>query len=346
MAYAWTKSTPETLTRNISKDQRIYFISDLHLGDGTRSDSFVKKDKELIELLHQIRKEQAHLVIVGDAIDFHQAWSIERVIKAHAILIKELSQLAQQKKVTYVWGNHDHDISDFRDVLHFEVCSDLTIDDLALIQHGYQYDPYIGEDLEGSHVVTKLHHAVERIFDTWIRLPLENFYNIENRLAFWVFHKFALAVQARTTILKKLGFKKSDQSWERFIQYWAMNQIADPAGIFENVRTKLEESDFKYLITGHSHLPGKVPIGEKFYINTGSWTFNSAQYALWDGKQFTVRDWISNKEYQDAAYRPLLDRRFRHMNFLAWWRENYIGWFQFRVGETGRNNNIWSMGDK
>ena len=346
MAFTWAKNKLETSTKNLSKDQCIYFISDLHLGDGTRSDSFVKKDKELIELIRQIEEENAHLVIVGDAIDFHQAWSIERVIKAHAILIRELSELAKKKRVTYIWGNHDHDISDFKEVLHFEVCSDLTIDDIALIQHGYQYDPYIGADLEGSHVTTRLHHVVERLFDTWIRLPLENFYNIENRLAFWLFHKFVLLINIRDNIFDKLGMDRFKKDTQDFIQYWAMNQIADPAGIFENVRRTLEDAPYRYLVTGHSHLPGKVPLGDKFYINTGSWTFNSAQYAFWNGKEFSVQDWISKKKYHDEAYIPLLDRRFRHMDFLAWWRENYIGWFQYRVGEVGREKRILSLEEK
>ena len=34
---------------------RAVFISDLHLGDGTRSDSFLGKDRELIRLLERVQ---------------------------------------------------------------------------------------------------------------------------------------------------------------------------------------------------------------------------------------------------------------------------------------------------
>ena len=97
------------------------------------------------------------------------------------------------------------------------------------------------------------------------------------------------------------------------------------------------EGSHRWVVTGHSHFPGHVQIAEeRIYINTGSWTFNSSQYALWDGEKFEVRDWITQKVYTDRAYQPLIERRFKHMGFLEWWRENYMGWLRYRVGEVGR----------
>ncbi|MEC8422394.1 MAG: hypothetical protein VX000_01385, partial [Myxococcota bacterium] len=102
-------------------------------------------------------------------------------------------------------------------------------------------------------------------------------------------------------------------------------------------RAFLPESRYDILVTGHSHLPGVVEVCPgKSYVNTGSWTFNSAQYALWDGEQFAVRDWISGKVYGDALYRGIIDRRHKHKSFTEWWRENYLGWLRYRVGEEGR----------
>ena len=327
------------IEKTLDKDQRIYFISDLHLGDGTRSDIFMSKDTNLMRLLEQIRLENAHLVVVGDAMDFQQAWTFQRIIAAHPRLIQNLVDLAQATGVTYIWGNHDHDLSIFREVLRFNVCSSLIIGDTIKVLHGYEYDPFIGENLNKTHFATMAHHLVERILDTWIRPPIENFYTFEGRLALWCFHKLALSVRWRDRIFDRIGMSKWKGRTADYLQYWAMNQIADPSGIFEPIRAELEAEDCPYeaIITGHSHLPGNIvfPNG-KTYVNTGSWTFNSSHYAIWDGQSFQVLDWLKGTEYTDQGYRHLLSRRYRHMDIFKWWRENYMGWLRYRVGEKGR----------
>ena len=335
--FEWATPQALNISHTIPADQRIYLVSDLHMGDGTRSDAFLGKDKELLALIARAREEDAHIVIAGDAIDFHQAWTFTRVMKAHARLLGELSRLAQEGRVTYIWGNHDYDISLFRDFLHFQICSELHIGDQVLVRHGYEYDPFIGPNLDQTHVATRVHHLIERVLDTWIRLPLENFYTFENRLAFWVFHKLALAVSLQNRALRALGLERLIGGARDVIQYWSMNQIGDPACIFENIRDDLADAPYRYVVTGHSHLPGMIEVHPgRYYVNTGSWTFSAAQYALWDGQHFTVQDWITGRTYDDRMYRPLYDRRFHHMDFLAWWRENYMGWLRFRSGEEGR----------
>jgi UDP-2,3-diacylglucosamine hydrolase len=337
----FSKSQPALpkLEKILDANQRIYFISDLHLGDGTRSDIFMSKDLNLMRLLEQIRLENAHLVIVGDAMDFHQAWTFKRIIAAHPRLIRRLVDLAQDTGVTYIWGNHDSDLSIFRDVLYFNVCSSLIIGEKIKVVHGYEYDPFIGENLNKAHIATTFHHLVERLLDTWIRPPIENFYTFEGRLAMWCFHKLALAVRTKNRIFDKIGLGKFKGRTAEYLQYWAMNQIADPSGIFEPIRADLEAEDGAYdmIISGHSHLPGNVllPNGKR-YVNTGSWTFGSSQYAIWDGKEIQVFDWLKGIEYTDQAYQHLMNRRYRHMDIFRWWRENYMGWLRYRVGEKGR----------
>ena len=337
--FSRSKEGLKKVEKTLSADQRIYFISDLHLGDGTRSDIFMSKDMPLMHLLELVRKEKAHLVIAGDAMDFQQAWTFNRIIAAHPRLLRILGDLAQDTGVTYIWGNHDYDLSIFNDVLRFDVCSSLIIGEKIKVLHGYEYDPFIGENLSKTHIATTLHHFVERMLNTWIRPPIENFYTFEGRLALWCFHKLALAVRARDAFFDRIGFQSWKGETAAYLQYWAMNQIADPSGIFEPIRAELEDPEcpFDTIVTGHSHLPGNIqfPNGKR-YINTGSWTFSSSQYAIWNGKSFRVLDWIKEKEYTDQGYRHLLSRRYRHMDIFRWWRENYMGWLRYRVGENGR----------
>jgi len=334
---AWERPTPLDVTRKLDPAQRIYFISDLHLGDGTRSDAFLGKDRELIAFLDQVRQEDATLVVAGDAIDFHQAWSMSRVLKAHARLIGELARLAESHGVIYIWGNHDYDISLFKDLLRFDVCSRLEIGDQVLCQHGYEYDPFIGPALEQTHLATQIHHMVERVCGTWMRLPLENFYTVGNRVAFWLFHKAALWTDAYGRVLRALGRHATADRMDLTIHYWTQNQLGDPGQLTRHISEQISEIPFRHLVCGHSHLPGIIDLTpNRTYVNTGSWTFNSSQYALWDGQSFIVRDWISGRRYDDRAYRRVLEGQMLEKSFHDWWRENYLGWLRYRVAEAGR----------
>lgn len=333
LALSWARSAPMEITRKMRADRRIYFISDLHIGDGTRSDAFLGKDRELMALLDRVRAEEAHLVIVGDALDFHQALSMERVLKAHARLIGELSRLADTHGVTYIWGNHDYDISLFKDLLRFDVCSTLLVGDRVLVQHGYQFDPFIGPNLNETHLATVAHHLLERALGSWLRLPMSQFYTLPNRLFFWGTHKFALVWDLLHRAATAAGAPGLTEKVQHAIWYWTQNELGDPGCLVEGVEALLRAGPYDTVVTGHSHLPGQVELAPgRRYVNTGSWTFNSAQVTLWDGADFLVWDWISGKSYGDRLYRPIVERRWKHMGFREWWRENYLGGLHFRVG--------------
>jgi UDP-2,3-diacylglucosamine pyrophosphatase LpxH len=326
---AWNRPIVET----ISSDQKIWFISDLHLGDGTRSDVFFGKDRHLIALIEQINREGGTLVVNGDAMDFHQAITFTRILKAHEQLLGAMSGLARQGKLIYVVGNHDYDIGLYRNLLHFRVCHDLHIGDRLLVQHGYQYDAFIGDHLEGLHLATKVHHAIERYFDTWMRIPLGEFYTLGNRVSFWVIHKMALAGHLVTSVLAALGAPKSRELVESFLTHWTHSNLGDPMEIFWPAVRRLREEPWQAIVCGHSHLPGLVPIEGKVYANTGSWTFGAAQYLFWDGQRLVCRDWISGRVYEDELYRPIVEGVIAEKDYWCWWRENYMGWLRFREGE-------------
>ena len=51
--------------------------------------------------------------------DFHQAWTFTRILRAHQQLLGTMSELARDGRLYYVVGNHDYDISFYRDILNF-----------------------------------------------------------------------------------------------------------------------------------------------------------------------------------------------------------------------------------
>ncbi len=319
----------------------LWIISDLHLGDGTPSDVFFDKDRQLVALIDRADRCGAVVAINGDAIDFHQAWSLDRVLRAHPLLFSAMSALARKGRLIYVVGNHDWDIALFREILHFRVCDELRVVDadgaiVGVVTHGMEFDPYIQSQLESGQWDTKIHHMIERGLDTWIRIPLGEFYTLANRLSIWAGHKLGLFHRFRERI--RSVFWGVDPSrprprWLENLDFWAQSNMGDSMGIFRPACAHLQASELRFLVCGHSHVPGVVTRNGKSYANTGSWTFRSSTYVVWDGRTVTCRDWISGREFGEELFEPMLSGWIYERTFFDWWRENYLGWFRFREGE-------------
>lgn len=314
----------------------MWIVSDLHLGNGGRSDSFMGKDRAMFALLERVRAAGARLVINGDAIDFLQAGDFTRVIKAHGKLLKAFADLAHESGIWYLVGNHDHDLHIYRDLLRFEVCDELWIGDDVLVEHGHRFDPWIGADLHGSDFATRVHHWIEATFHTWIRLPMADFYTWGNRLSFWAFHKYALWLKARNALLSRIGAHATVRKSEFFLSYWTRNEAGDPMAMFQPAVTAARAAGARTVVCGHTHMPANVAVEGVRFVNCGSWTFGWAQYAVLDGGVVTVRDWLSGREYKDELYRALLDGELEGLSFERWWRNQYLGWFRYRSGELRR----------
>jgi UDP-2,3-diacylglucosamine pyrophosphatase LpxH len=324
------------VVEEIPDDRVIWFISDLHLGDGTPSDAFFGKDQHLIALVEQVERTDALLVIGGDAVDFHQAWSFTRILRAHQELLGALSRLARSGRLIYIVGNHDYDLNLYRELLNFRVCDELRIGDSILVQHGYQYDPFLQKDLEQGHASTKIHHLIERYLNTWIRIPLSEFYTLANRIMFWIVYQMALFTWAYAQLARLLGYQASADAAMRRLDFWARSNMGDPMCIFQPIMKKLRSDGWRYIVCGHSHLPGVVRQGGRAYVNSGSWTFASSHYATWDGRKFVCRDWITGRVFGHDLYQPLLDGTIDEKDFWQWWSENYMGLLRFREGEEQR----------
>ncbi len=333
----WNNRPP--VIERIAADQRIWFISDLHIGDATPADAFFGKDRYLMALARRVEAAGEVLVIVGDAIDFHQAWSFTRVLRAHQELFSTLSRIARKGQLFYVIGNHDYEINLFHEILQFRVCDELHIGDQILCVHGWQYDPYLMDSIaHGHHWSTTIHHMVERYLGTWLRIPLGEFYTKGNRLMFWLAHKAAIVANGWARAMAAIGLPRTVENLNAYLDYWAQGNMGDSMAIFRPACQVLDESEWRFIVCGHSHLPGVVPVGDqgKAYVNTGSWTFASSQYVVWDGEGMVCRDWITGRAFREELYEPLISGVIYEKDFWQWWRENYMGFFRFREGEERR----------
>ena len=86
---------------------KIYFISDAHLGATKFNRPSRVREDALIGFLHAIRKDAESLYIVGDLFDFY--FEYRSVVPAHgARILFELYHLVQSgTRVIYLPGNHD-----------------------------------------------------------------------------------------------------------------------------------------------------------------------------------------------------------------------------------------------
>ncbi len=338
----WSRSPVKRVIRRIPAEGVIYVISDLHLGDGTPSDTFLAKDRQLLALLDQIREEDATLVVAGDAIDFAQGWTFARILRAHGPVLRALSELADRGRMIYIYGNHDHDLQLFQYVLRFPVVAGVEIGDRALVQHGYEYDWLIGPDLKQSELNTLVHHLVERALGTWIRPPLEHHYSLVNRLAYWLLHKVIWGSRGLSALRRLLGDRQAGARGEAELAYWLRSELGDPGDMFRPVARALADSDWEVLICGHSHMPGVVDLPGGRYVNTGSWTFDASTTLRWEDGALSLFEWMTGREHGDAAYRPLVEGALDGTTFDDWWADNYMGWLRFRCGEErGRRRPPW-----
>lgn len=336
MTTAWSRAPIPTREARIDASRPVWFVSDLHLGDGSPSDAFMGKDRELLALLDEVEAEDGRLVIVGDAVDFLQAHDITPVVKAHGRLLRRLGELAGAHRVWYLHGNHDHDMRVYQDLLRFEVCGQLWVGDDVLALHGHQFDPWIGEDVERAGLATRIHHGLERQLGVWLRLPVADFYSRGNRFFLWCTYQMWRALKLRNRVLRAVGLARVAQKSEAFARFWARSEAGDPMGMTLPAMAYARRRGARAILCGHSHMPGNFVQDGVRYLNTGSWTFHWGQAIRYADGTFTCQDRLSRRVYEDALYRPLLDGELDHLDFDRWWRNQYLGWFRFRSGELRR----------
>jgi UDP-2,3-diacylglucosamine pyrophosphatase LpxH len=352
-------SEETTPTPVILEQDLIYVISDLHLGDGTRSDVFslgdsITKRDHMRSLIKEVKERDGHLLIVGDLLDLQQGWSIDRVVTANAILLRELSDLGAEGRLTYIWSELDEDLSYYQELLNITVAQEVHIpapDHTPEAPHiwaraiqGHTLNPLIQSITDNPKRLRTLHHLTERLLGTWMRYPLENFPTLENKIHFWCLHKIDWLSRDWE---ESTGWKRTLHA---LVEQAYANQIGDASKVWSSLLHQIQETPENVptvTLTGHSHVPGivQIPNTDKTYVNTGSWTFNSHTVCKLQRQtgQVEMLDWASKEPITDEAYRHLLsdhpsDQAIQQGTFEHWWAQNYLGWLQFQ--QAGHTSNL------
>lgn len=320
----------------IGADRPITIVSDLHLGDGSASDAFMGKDAALMEVIAEVAAEGGVLVINGDAIDLLQAHDLTPVLKAHGPLLRAIADLAVRARVIYLTGNHDHDIGVYRDFLRWEVAQRLWIGADIAVQHGHQFDPFIGEDVHHAGLVTRAHHAIERRLGVWLRIPLHDFYTWPNRILFYVSYRIWQLTAIRNRLYRAVGLRARADRAQRYMDYWVQSEAGDPMTLTFPALAYGARAGARTVICGHAHMPGNFEHEGVRYVNTGSWTFRQAQVTRIADGRVEVRDRGTGRVYDDTLYRTVLSGALAGLTFERWWRNQYLGLLRFRKGELRR----------
>lgn len=326
----WAAEIKVNLTRRLSRHERIFFISDLHIGDGSSADLFGGKDGELIAFLDHVEANGDKLVILGDAIDFYVARSFDRVLRAHKRVLRRLKELADAKEVIYVHGNHDEDIVIYEDLLNFSLVERLVLPPDILVLHGHEYDLYFHDEEANAwgRWLATLHAQLEKVVGSPIRVPLATYDNGPNRIAHWLCYRALRGAEMWASFLARVGLRDRAKEWRRWVDYWNRSEQGDLQGLFREVSRRLPDLSYRTLVCGHSHQPGVVRVEGKTYVNTGTWTRDLSTYVLWDGHEFVCKDWRTGARITDELYRPFLEKT-APMPLKTWYRRHYRGRFRF-----------------
>ncbi|HVO31070.1 MAG TPA: metallophosphoesterase, partial [bacterium] len=247
-----------SLIRKLKREERIYFVSDLHIAAGGAGDLFGNKDDEFLAFLDHVAAKGDKLVILGDALDFYAADSFDSILRAHKRVLRRLKQLAHEKEVIYVAGNHDEEIVLFEDLLDFSVVQRLVLPPDVLVLHGHEYDPYFSDEESNAwgRALATVHATVEKLVGAPLRAPLASFDNGPNRVAHWIAYHMLRAGELWSGVLRRFGFKEASRRWRRWVNYWNRNEQGDSQALFEQVQKRLPRLSYRTLVCGHTHQPG------------------------------------------------------------------------------------------
>ena len=232
---------------------RVYFISDAHLGSGGDSS---QREADLCRLLERIKPACGKLFLLGDIFDF---WFSYRYLvpRGHVRLLGKLAELADSGvEIHFFTGNHDMWMFDYLAqemgaVMHEEP----TVMELGgkrfLIGHG-----------DGLGHVDRWFDFVRLFFRS--RFCQRLFKMLPSAFTFGIAHRWSdgnKRKHARRDMLHYLGDERE--------------------GIVIYCKERLREEHFDFCVFGHRHTPLTRDLGDGCtYVNVGDWLHNR-NYAVY-----------------------------------------------------------------
>jgi UDP-2,3-diacylglucosamine hydrolase len=240
---------------------KIYFLSDFHLGAPNAAASLVR-EKKIVAFLEVIKNDAAQIFIVGDLFDFWYEYK-KVVPKGYVRILGKLAELTDAGiTIHFFVGNHDMWMKDYFEkelniTVYFEPKEFLLGNKKFLIGHG----DGLGPGDEGYKFIKKIFRNKSC---QWL------FGILPPRLGIGVADFFSKKSRAKTGTTNEV-FLGEDKEW--LVIY---------------CKEILQKQHYDYFIFGHRHLPLDIQLNpQSSYINLGDW-IQYFTYAIFDGEKITL----------------------------------------------------------
>ncbi len=241
--------------------EKIYFLSDFHLGAPDAASSLIR-EKKIIRFLDEIKIDATHIFILGDLFDFWYEYK-KVVPKGYVRILGKLAELTDSGISLYFFvGNHDMWMNDyFQKELNIPVFFEPTPFEFNgkkfLIGHGDGLGP-------GDHGYKFIKKIFRNISCQWLFGILPPF------IGMGIAGYFSRKSRAQTGQTDEV-FLGEDKEW--LVQY---------------CKKQLELKQYDFFVFGHRHLPLDINLNNNSrYLNLGDWIkYNS--YAIFNGTEMTL----------------------------------------------------------
>ena len=248
---------------------KIYFLSDFHLGSPDHSLS-LEREKKLVSFLDHIKNDASEIFIVGDLFDFWYEYR-KVVPKGFVRILGKLAELSDSGiPIHFFVGNHDMWMNGYFEKelkipVYFEPKSFELMGKSFLIGHGDGLGPGDGG-----------YKFIKKIF----RNPVCNwlFGILPPAIGMGVADYFSSRSRAQSGNTEEV-FLGEDKEW--LITY---------------SKELLKTTHTDFFVFGHRHLPIDFRLNESSrYINLGDW-INYFTYAVFDGEDVKLLSWCGKDE--------------------------------------------------
>ncbi|MDG1396772.1 MAG: UDP-2,3-diacylglucosamine diphosphatase [Polaribacter sp.] len=228
-----------------SKDKKVYFASDQHLGAPTAEQS-LPREKKFVAWLDEVKKDAEVIFLLGDLFDF---WFEYKTVvpKGFVRVLGKLAEIRDSGIPIYFFvGNHDLWMNDyFKNELNIPVYHKPEVfiinNKKVFIGHGDGLGPYDKGYKRMKKVFTfPLFQWMFRWLHPDLGVKLGQYMSVKNKM-----------------ISGDEDFKFLGEEKEWLVQY---------------CKRKLESNHYDYFVFGHRHLPLEIALKEDSkYINLGDW---------------------------------------------------------------------------
>ncbi|MBR1625874.1 MAG: UDP-2,3-diacylglucosamine diphosphatase [Bacteroidales bacterium] len=245
---------------------KIYFLSDFHLGLGTWEEERAKEDK-ILRFLNLIEKDAERIVLLGDIFDFW--WEYKQVVPKGFVRFQAKIADLTSKGITvdYFIGNHDLWQKNY------------FSKELGVNIYRRKYQEFVfngktfvighGDGLDSKDYGYKIMDAIFSCRRLW-----------------WLFTSLPTSFS--------FGFAKlwSRKNRSRHRKY-DTHDMKDKEPMYLFCKEFIKNRHADYFIFGHRHIKNVFYLdnGAK-YINTGSW-IDDSPYVVWDSKELQLKSFES-----------------------------------------------------